>query len=102
MRVKAARKAKGLSQEDLADLIERSVHSISQIERGVNSPSAETLLCLSRVLGVAVDSLLSDDGQSNNLSTVRKERLLELMAHVDLITNEQLETLIKVAKSYRL
>ena len=53
-RVKALRKRKGLTQQNLAELSDRSIDSISQIERGINSPNIETLGLLSSALNVPI------------------------------------------------
>lgn len=56
-RLKALRKQRGLTQEDLADLIDRSVDAVSHIERGISLPSYETLGRLAEVLDVALTDL---------------------------------------------
>lgn len=51
------RRNKDVTQEQLAELIGVSADFISQIERGLNSPSFETLLKLSEVLEVPLRDL---------------------------------------------
>lgn len=51
-RIVRARKAKGLSQSQLALLAGVQAQSISKLERGVFSPSAETLLRIADACGV--------------------------------------------------
>lgn len=51
-RIKKLRKAKGLSQEDLAESIDKSVDTISNIERGKFSPRLDTSLELANALDV--------------------------------------------------
>lgn len=60
-RITALRKAKGLSQEDLAKLIELSRPSLAQIELGNRSIDALELFRLSQVLGFSMDELMSED-----------------------------------------
>ena len=55
--LKTIRKSKGLSQEQLAELIDRSVESVSNMERGRSLPSYETLGRLSESLDVPLSSL---------------------------------------------
>lgn len=52
------RKEKGLSQIELADVLEVSRQTISKWETGTVLPSAENLLALSQLYGVPVDTLL--------------------------------------------
>jgi len=47
-----------LSQEDLADLAGLHRTYISQIERGLKSPSLNTLAAIARALGVKISRLL--------------------------------------------
>ena len=60
------RKAKGFSQEELAQQLHVSRQSISRWETGTALPDAENLLQLSRLFGVTADYLLNDDYQSDN------------------------------------
>lgn len=61
-RVRASRLAKGLTQERLAELVQKSVQTLSSIERGIYWPSAETLMALSGALGVPTPDLLAEGG----------------------------------------
>ena len=52
VRIKAIRKRRGLSQEEMAGLINRSPDTISNLERGVSLPTYETLDELAKGLKV--------------------------------------------------
>lgn len=52
------RKAKGLSQSQLADTIHVCRQSVSDWERGASRPTRENLVLLSELYGVSVDYLL--------------------------------------------
>jgi transcriptional regulator with XRE-family HTH domain len=58
-RLKELRKAKNLTQERLAELLEVSVESVSNMERGIYAPSFETLEKLSAALNVPVKELFN-------------------------------------------
>ncbi|MDX0953909.1 helix-turn-helix domain-containing protein [Sinorhizobium medicae] len=62
--VKELRRVNKMTQAELAEAIGRTTDAISQIERGVNVPSLETLMALSTGLSVSVDVFLTskDDG----------------------------------------
>lgn len=60
-RIKAARKAKGLPQSELSELIDKSVGYMSYIETGSKKPSLETLIQIANALDVTIDELLSDN-----------------------------------------
>lgn len=52
------RKEKGLSQEDLAELLDVSRQAVSKWEQGAGYPEVETLLLLSNRLNISLDSLM--------------------------------------------
>lgn len=59
-RIKEAREAKGLTQEQLAEIVGLSSTHISVIERGVKAPKLETFIEIANALDVTSDSLLLD------------------------------------------
>ena len=50
--IRVLRKAKGIKQADLAKLVGKSSDAISQIERGIHSPTQKTLDLICHHLGV--------------------------------------------------
>ena len=62
----ALRKARTMSQEELAERLDVSRQAISRWEQGTAMPDAANLLQLSRLFGVSVDYLLNDEYQSDN------------------------------------
>lgn len=54
------RKKAGLSQEELAEKIDLTTASISNIERGVFYPKMENFIDIANLLGVSADLLLCD------------------------------------------
>jgi len=56
--IRAARKEAGFSQEKLAEKADLSTVFISRIERGVESPSVDSLVKIARGLGVCVRDLV--------------------------------------------
>lgn len=59
-RIKAAREAKGLTQEGLAALVDLSPTHVSVIERGLKTPNLDSFVAIANALGVSADSLLID------------------------------------------
>ena len=57
LRMKAARAAKGLSQEQLASLIGVSRQTINAIEKGDYNPTVKLCVAICRALGVTLDDL---------------------------------------------
>jgi transcriptional regulator with XRE-family HTH domain len=56
-RLRYIRRHKDLTQEQLAEAVGISVEFLSNIERGINAPSFETLEKLAQVLQVSVQEL---------------------------------------------
>ena len=77
-RIKAARKAKGLSQSELSELIDKSVGYMSYIETGSKKPSLETLIQIANALDVTIDELLSDNLVAS--STVSNTQINQLLS----------------------
>jgi len=67
-RLRKAREAKGLTQESLAELCDKSVAHIGHIERGDRLPSLDVLYTIACALSVSVDSLMFDSGTSEEPS----------------------------------
>ncbi len=57
--VRKIRELKGFSQQNLADEIKVDQKTISRIEKGDLSPKFETLVAISKALGVSLSQLLS-------------------------------------------
>ena len=59
-RIKQAREAKGLTQDQLAEKAGLSASHISVIERGIKTPRLETLVEILNILKVDANFILSD------------------------------------------
>lgn len=70
-RLKAARRAQGLSLEAVSNLSGVSRSMVSQIERGESSPTIATLWNLTRALQVDFAGLLDDDATRNQITILR-------------------------------
>lgn len=96
-RIKKRRRALGLSQERLAEMIFVSPHYIYEIERGLKTMSLETLVNITDILELSADMILfgkSDEKSQNNLST-RMARLF------DNCSDRELELMLSVAESVK-
>ncbi|GGP21569.1 helix-turn-helix domain-containing protein [Silvimonas iriomotensis] len=61
--VRELRKRKGMTLQQLAEGIGRSVGFVSQLERGISHLAVDDLVAISQVLGVAATYFFSDHGQ---------------------------------------
>jgi transcriptional regulator with XRE-family HTH domain len=85
IRLRAIRKEAGLTQDELAASIGRSVDAISNIERGKSLPSFEMVLEFSRALNLELSVLFDLDGPTRSH---RQVMLLERLAAVAITLDE--------------
>ena len=83
LRIKAIRKRRGLSQEAVAALIERSPDTISNLERGVSLPNYETLDMLAKALTVPLTEFFSDPETESRRRTKALTRLTDAARQLD-------------------
>ena len=75
-RIKEVREAKGLTQEDLADIVDLSPTHVSVIERGLKVAKLDTFVAIANALDVSADVLLIDvvaqstNGATNELAEI--------------------------------
>lgn len=101
-RLRAARKAHGLSLTELGRRIGCSVGYLSQIERGLSSPSLRAMVALSEVYGIELASLFADgpkqSSDGRHIVVRRSERsLLDLPTtgiHKEALTDKNGEGLL--------
>ena len=70
--IKFFRKKQGLSQTQLAELVNIEMKSLSRIESGHNYPQCENLVAIARVLNVAPWQLYFDEKEPD-LETMKRE-----------------------------
>ena len=57
LRLKSARAAKDLSQQQLADMVSVSRQTINAIEKGDYNPTIRLCICICQALGCTLDAL---------------------------------------------
>jgi len=77
LRLKELRKSRGLTQEKLAELIDRDTKHISKLEIAGSYPSIETLERIAKVLNVELKDIFNFDGlQDKNYIINEFEKML--------------------------
>ncbi|MBO6267423.1 MAG: helix-turn-helix transcriptional regulator [Synergistaceae bacterium] len=96
-KIKQAREAKNMTQEEFAEAIGFSTDHVSVIERGVQLPRVDKLVDIANVLGVGVDYLLCDDlvVSTEIRSSIISNRLAKLPYHKQRFILAVLETMLK-------
>lgn len=104
MRVQSARRRRDLTQEQLAELIQRTADTVSLIERGAASTRIETAYRIADVLNVPLSSLfdVDDDLPADRERRQLVERLVDLVKAENPATLEaaiaQVEILLQVKR----
>jgi transcriptional regulator with XRE-family HTH domain len=83
LRIKTIRKGRGLSQEDMAALINRSPDTISNLERGVSIPTYETLDELAKGLKVPLADFFLDEDTETAVRAEAMARLTDAARQLD-------------------
>ena len=76
--IKAARKSKGLSQEELAVKLNIVRQTLSKWERGLSVPDSDMLIAISEALEIPVSALL---GEIINLQFAKRKRTRQKLLH---------------------
>ena len=98
LKIKEFREAKSLTQADLADLIGRSVDTISHLERGVSLPNFRTLELLGEKLEVSVRDFFPVS--KKELKNPKRAALTARLVQVgDSLALKDLETAVELIKT---
>ena len=85
----ALRKARQLTQLDLANLLEIQPHMVGRWEQGLAKPHFDYVVRLAKVLEVSLDRLINDDeGEEADRFEIRNRRLKELCKQVDKLNSQ--------------
>ncbi len=98
-RIKELRKEKGLTQGELAQKIDVDIKMISYYENGKSVPSIDVLIKLAETFDVTVDYLLFEDTPKRPLHQSGDPELIEQMANLDKLTEEDRSSLKHIINS---
>jgi transcriptional regulator with XRE-family HTH domain len=94
--VRALRKERGLTQEQLAELCDRHPVYISELERGLKNPSIESIIRLCAALKTTPGNLMDLAFEKNVTDRARKQ-FSRLIAHAD---SKKLQTLYQMSRIF--
>lgn len=97
-RLKEARKARKMTQQDVADRVGVSVSTVKKWELDLNEPNSDKLIALALGLGVSVDYLF---GVSTAPDLVVSDDTKKLLAIIDKLEPRQREALADYAEFLR-
>ena len=93
--IRAARRAKGMTQESLATAVGRSPEAISNVERGDSLPTLETLMAIGQALGTSPGRLLP----ASELEPSRSQTAVRLEQEIALILRQLDERALRIVKT---
>ena len=94
LRLKTIRQQQGKTQQQLADAIEKSFETISNIERGRTAPGFATLAEISQVLGVPMREFF--EPEDSETTEERQRLMVQVNALIALMDDRKLEILLKM------
>lgn len=95
-RIKTIRKLRRLTQEQLAQRVDRTVFAISQLERGKSLPSFETLERLSVALEVPVKEFFDDGSEGAGMSPYRLGLITAVADRVRSMADDQIAATLRM------
>ena len=98
-RIKLARLRRGLSQEDLAEHLDRSVAAVSNIERGRTLPSFVTLERLARALDIPVRDFFDFGPEADDNNPKRSRLVTELVEATRHLSDADLEVALELVQA---
>lgn len=94
-KLREARKAKGYTQEALAELADIGVMYLGEIERGIKMPSMNIFIKLVEALDISADYVLRDE-----LSSGKEYVFDEITKKLDKLTPQQRKTATDILDAY--
>lgn len=88
--IRTARKRKGYTQAQIAEIMGYSVQHISHVENGITRMSIEFIVCLANCLEVSLDELFRE-----SLTYNKEYEHYQINSFLDNSTNEERKMLIK-------
>lgn len=97
VRIRAARKDAGLTQDQLAGMIDKSVETISNLERGHTAPSLETLGLVAKALEQPAEWFLSgfSDRRNSGATNALRTEIEVLISGMD---ENELRQIVDIAR----
>ncbi|MEW5745522.1 MAG: helix-turn-helix transcriptional regulator [Nitrospirota bacterium] len=93
------RKAKGLTQEDLAKKIGVGIAQMRRYEKGASSPTLEVIKGMAKTLGVSADELIFGENEGVAPSRILDKKLLEQFETIARLNPHDKEALMTVIES---
>jgi transcriptional regulator with XRE-family HTH domain len=98
--VKAIREEKGLTQQQLAELIHMHRSNYSKVESGERELSIEAVNTIARYFGMTIDQLVNFDGNVPQEVTVADKSLMEQVKLIAELEPEEKNVVFKMVDTF--
>lgn len=95
-RLREFREKRGLSQQELSQAVGAHWTQISRYERGLQLPTADRIVALSRVLRVTPNALLLGERNGDEKLEFKNIRLYERFRALDVLPKDEQETVVRL------
>lgn len=103
-KLKTARKERGMSQQELADLLDTTKSTISRWERSLNEPGIETMKVVSEILGKPIQYFLSDEFANDIQILDNRSAFIPVVGEIacgsPILATQNIEEYIEIPKRY--
>lgn len=99
-RLKDLRKRKGISQSELAELIEVHFTQVSRYERGETKPNAEAMTKLAKALDTTVDFLMNGTADDVAKDAGLEKELISRFKEVQSLETDDKKTVLSLMDAY--
>lgn len=99
-RLKQLRKQKGISQDDLAELIEVHFTQVSRYERGETKPNADAMTKLTKALNTTVDFLMNGTADDVVKDAGLEKELISRFIKVHSLETDDKNTVLSLMNAY--
>jgi transcriptional regulator with XRE-family HTH domain len=93
------RSARGLTQEQMAQMVGVGIAQIRRYEKGKSSPTLDVIKNIAKTLGISADELLFDKGEDVAASRIMDKRLLEQFESVSSLSPRDKEAVMTIIDS---
>lgn len=101
MKLKEFRVLKGLTRKEVAENLNITVNSIEKYENGKAEPSIANLIKLARLFGVSVDTLIGNDAEIVDLTTLDEDRKYVVKKVARELKDVEVGQIIGVMKTFK-
>uniref|UniRef100_UPI004047BFD9 helix-turn-helix domain-containing protein n=1 Tax=Flavobacterium sp. TaxID=239 RepID=UPI004047BFD9 len=99
-RLKELRKRKGISQGELAELIDVHFTQVSRYERGETKPNAEAMTKMAKVLDTTVDFLMNGTSDDIVQEAGLEKELIRRFKEVQNLPSEEKKTILSLMDAF--